>query len=142
MGDVKRSRRAQPSLPGRVNELRVRLTKAAFRHTLKHHVHSYRTQPLPEGGGIMKDLEEVVRLFKAALDTLTMGKDRVTSKAYYTRAQTLLDEIEKNMGSAAGATVRKARPVIRAYLLHEKSLQKRFEATLAFWSQAVANEMD
>lgn len=85
----------------------------------------------------MKEMEEVLKLFKAAVDSLTMGKDRVTSKAMYNLAQERLDDLEKNMMSEAGALVRKARKTIRAHLLHEKSLQRRFEATLSYWTQAV-----
>lgn len=90
----------------------------------------------------MKDLEEVVRLFKAAFDTLSIGKDRVTSKAIYNDAQQLLDGLEKDMRSEAGALVRKARPVIRKHLMHEKSLHKRLEVTAHYWAQTVENGMD
>lgn len=85
----------------------------------------------------MKEMEEVLKLFKAALDSLTMGKDRITSKAMYNLAQERLDELSKDMISPAGAFVRKVRPAIRARLMHEKSLQTRFEVCLAYWSQAL-----
>ena len=90
----------------------------------------------------MKELEEVLRLFKAALESLTQGRDHVTSKAYFGQAQTLLDELEKDMRSKAGAFVRKARPAIRKHLLQEKSLRARFESTLSFWSQMVEGGTD
>ena len=83
----------------------------------------------------MKEMEEVLRLFRAALDYLTVRKDPITSKALYTMAQELLDELGRNMVSPAGVLVRKARPIIRQRLMHEQSLHKKFEITLAFWSQ-------
>lgn len=85
----------------------------------------------------MKELEEVLRLLKAALDYLTTRKDPITSRAFYTMAQELLEELAKDMVSPAGAVVRKARPIIRLRLMHEKSLQTKFEISLAFWSQTI-----
>ena len=90
----------------------------------------------------MKELEEIVRLFKAAVDSLNMGRDHVTSKAMYNQAQSQLDGLEKDMRSPAGALVRKARPAIRAHLMHEKSLHKRFETSLAYWTQALESGLD
>ena len=85
----------------------------------------------------MKELEEVLRLLRAAVDYLKVRKDPITSRALYTMAQELLEELGKDMVSPVGVLVRKGRPVIRQRLMHEKSLQMKFEVALAFWSQTI-----
>jgi hypothetical protein len=85
----------------------------------------------------MEQLGEILRLMAAALDYLTVRRDPITAKAYYTMAQDLLEELAKDLVSPAGVLVRKSRPVIRARLMHEKSLKSVFEIALSFWTQTI-----
>lgn len=82
----------------------------------------------------MKDLEEIVKLYQEAHEHLNRHKDRISALAACDRASTKLDRLATEH-TEAGNLVRKARPQIRQALYHEKSLHKKIEISLGFWTQ-------
>lgn len=85
------------------------------------------------------ELKEVAKLFHDAFRTLTTAKCRVTAMAYFNRAQTMLDELEKHPDPEAAGHVKKLRKNVRdAVGRKDKSLHRTMEIYAAYWGQVIA----
>jgi GTP1/Obg family GTP-binding protein len=86
---------------------------------------------------VQAQLKEVAQLFQEVYQVLTRAKCRVTALAAFNRAQTILDELERDPNPEIARAVKEARGATRQAVGKEKSLHHVMQVHAMYWKEAV-----
>ena len=92
---------------------------------------------MAESDRLQETIREIVRLFQDAHRTLATAKCRVTALAWFTRAQTMLDELEKHPDPNVARSIKEARAAARAAAGKDTSIHHRLQVYATYWREAL-----
>jgi hypothetical protein len=83
---------------------------------------------------VQEMLEEIAKLFQDAYRVLTTAKCRVTARAYFNQAMTLLEELERHPDPQVASAAKKSHAAGRQAVGKDTSLHAKLGAYASLWS--------